>query len=153
VSLGALIGILVTGIFSDDAWWIGEGFSDGNPIVIRARESLPAQPDREIYRHLLIVSWKYSPKPSGMPETQVHSAMCAFEDAVEATVEKAGTGVQAASITGNGSKEWRYYTYDPGEFMSQLNDALTGQPAHPLDIQMFDDPDWDALGELIEGRA
>lgn len=88
-----------------------------------------------------------------MPEKPVHAAMCAFEDAVEATVEKTGAGVQAASITGSGSKEWRYYTNDPDEFMSQLNDALAGHPPIPLDIQVFDDPDWEALGELLAGRA
>ena len=60
-----------------------------------------------------------------------------------------GFGVQAACITGNGLKEWRLYTYDTDEFMSSFNQGLAGHPAYPIDMQMFKDPEWEALSELL----
>lgn len=74
--------------------------------------------------------------------------MQTFETAIEASLEEKGVGVQAACITGNGTREWRYYTYDTDEFMAKLNAGLGGHPAYPLHIQLFSDPEWMGLSEL-----
>ena len=143
----------MTGIYREDLWSIGEGNADGFPIIVRARAALPAVPDREIYENLIIITWPYDSDESGMPAADTHEQMQRFEDSLEAAVETKGVGVQAASLTGNGSKEWRYYTYDADEFMSELNRALSGQPPFPVSIQMFLDSEWGALAQLLPERA
>jgi hypothetical protein len=140
-----------SGIYREDSWSIGETKVDGLPIIIRARTSLPSVPDRQIYENLVLISWAYQSDQSGMPPKDVNLQTQHLEDALEVALEAKGIGIQAACITGKGSKEWRYYTYDKDEFMSKLNSGLAGHPVYPLDIKFFVDPDWNALAELAPG--
>ena len=139
----------MAGIYKDDDWSVGQAQIGGLPLIIRTRSKLPSLPDMAIYEHLIIISWPYSANESGMPQHEDNQNTIRFEDALEKALEAKGLGVQAACITGNGSKEWRYYTYDTGEFMSRLNQGLTGHPVYPIELKMFKDPEWGALAELL----
>jgi hypothetical protein len=77
--------------------------------------------------------------------------MQAFVDAVEARLEREPTGTQVASLTGAGHKEWRYYAADAEAFVAALNASLEGHPTYPLEIEMFDDSEWQGLQQLLDG--
>lgn len=139
----------MAGIYKDDAWSVAEGKMNGLPLVIRARSRLPSVPDRAIYQNLVLISWPYDADASGMPSADSARAMEQFGDAIEAALENKGVAVEAASITGNGMKEWRYYTYDKDELMSALNAGLADHPLYPINIKLFADPEWSALSELL----
>ena len=143
----------MTGIYKDDLWSVGEGNVDGFPILVRARSALPAVPDRAIYENLIIITWPYDSDESGMPALDIYEQMRRFEDSLETAVGTKDVGVQAASLTGNGRKEWRYYTYDPDDFMSKLNLGFAGHTRYPVDLQMFLDSEWEALAQLLSERA
>jgi len=49
----------------------------------------------------------------------------------------------------HGTKEWRYYTSDKEEFIAKFNAGLKGHPAYPIRMQLFADPEWKALAELL----
>ena len=137
--------------YSDDDWTLAtiEGGENG-PSVARFRTRLPPRTEREAWVHLIIIGWAYEPRDdSGLPNPDDHERMCAFEDAMEATVEAQDAGTQAVSITGGGAREWRYYTRDTGKFLEAMNAALHGQPPYPLELDAFVDPEWDALAELL----
>ena len=36
-------------------------------------------------------------------------------------------------------------------FVSALNASLDGHPTYPLEIEMFDDADWQGLQQLLDG--
>jgi hypothetical protein len=139
------------GIFSDDTWTIGTADQDGQPLIIRVRSGMPAAAERQRHAHLVVVGWPYDGVETGLPTTADTTAMQAFEDAVEAGVERDGTGIQAASITGAGHKEWRYYAPDADAFVAALNASLDGHPTYPLEIEMFDDSEWQGLQQLLDG--
>lgn len=136
------------GIFPVDDWVLAEAPSDGNPLIVRMRSSLPAQADRSRFRHLVVIKWAYEPNERGMPDSNVHRLMNVFEDAVEAGTERRQMAVQAASLTGGGEKEWRYYTQDVDAFMVSLNADLVGHGQYPLRIDSFLDAEWSALRDL-----
>ena len=142
-------GSLMSGIYKEDNWSLGEAQINGLPLIVRTRSRLPAIPDREIYENLIIISWPYTANESGMPQPEENQRTIQFEDALEKALAPKGVGVQAACLTGNGSKEWRYYTYDTDEFVARLNQGLADHPPYPIELQMFKDPEWDALGELL----
>jgi hypothetical protein len=75
--------------------------------------------------------------------------MDAFEEAVTAAVQDSGAGVLVASLTGAGVREWRFYTLGPDAFMDALNAGLESHPEYPLEFDAFEDPDWNALAELL----
>ncbi len=59
--------------------------------------------------------------------------------------------MQVASLTGAGHKEWRYYAADADAFVEALNASLEGHPTYPLEIEMFDDAEWQGLQQLLDG--
>lgn len=139
----------MSGIYKEDDWSIGEAQINGLLLIVRSRSKLPSIPDMQIYENLIIISWPYSANELGMPVPEENQSTIQFEDAIEKALEAVGVGVQAACITGNGTKEWRYYTYDTDEFMSKLNRGLAGHPVYPIELQFFKDPEWGALSELL----
>lgn len=142
------------GPYADDEWTVGELRDDDGPgMIVRFRSHLPAPEVRKIWGHLVIVGWPYeADDASGMPEKKEARAQDAFEDALFKRLEADGAGCQAASITGEGVREWRYYTPDPDLFMQSLNEALQGHPDYPLEFEAFEDPDWNGLAELLPPR-
>jgi hypothetical protein len=137
-------------IFEDDTWTIGTADQDGQPIIIRVRGLVPDAAQRREHGQLIVVEWPYDGDESGQPTAADAASMQAFEDAVAAGTERGGTGVSVASLTGAGLKEWRYYTADADTFVAALNTALEGHPSYPLEIEMFDDPEWQGLQQLID---
>lgn len=97
---------------------------------------------------LIMARWAYD--GDGMPDGDTHGTIVEFEDAVFASMEQGGWGIEAISLTGEGTKEWRFYTGDVSHFMAQFTNALAGHSPYPLDFQSFEDPDWSALQEFHE---
>lgn len=136
------------GIFPPDDWVVAEATSRGKPLIVRMRSTLPAQGDQSLFCHLVIIKWAYEPNERGMPDSDTHKLMNAFEDALEAGTEQRLTGVQAVSLTGAGEKEWRYYTTEVDGFIESLNGDVAGHPQYPLQIESFLDPEWRALRDM-----
>lgn len=139
------------GIFPDDTWTVGTADQDGQPLVIRVRSQMPAVADRQRHAQLIVVGWPYDGTEGGLPTSDETAAMQDFEHAVEAGLERGGAGTQVASITGAGHKEWRYYAADADAFVTALNASLDGHPTYPLEIEMFDDSEWQGLQQLLDG--
>jgi hypothetical protein len=138
-------------IFPDDTWTVGTADQDGQPLVIRVRGHMPDVAERQRHAHLVVVGWPYDGVDTGLPTDADSALMQAFEDAVAAGAERGGTGIQVASITGAGHKEWRYYAHDAEAFVAALNASLDGHPTYPLEIEMFDDSEWQGLQQLLDG--
>ena len=143
----------MSGIYKQDNWSLSKWSLNDQEIFIRMRDALPSAADRELYSNLILVSWTYSTGPSGLPTADTAQLMQDFENAIESALETKGLGVLAACITGKGRKEWRYYTSDKDEFMAQFNSGLKSHPAYPIRLQVFADPQWSALAELLARRA
>jgi uncharacterized protein YfaP (DUF2135 family) len=139
------------GMFADDTWTIGTADQDGQSLILRVRGQMPAVAERQRHAHLVVVGWPYDGADSGLPTDDDNALMRAFEDAVAAGPESGGIGIQVASITGAGHKEWRYYAADAGAFVAALNASLDGHPPYPLEIEMFDDSEWQGLQQLLDG--
>ena len=112
---------------------------------------MPDAAARQGHGQLIVVGWPYDGTATGLPGAEDNASMQAFEDAIEAGLERSGVGVQVASLTGAGHKEWRYYAADADAFVAALNASLDGHPTYPLEIEMFDDADWQGLQQLLDG--
>jgi len=139
------------GIFPEDTWTVGTADQDGQPIIVRVRSQMPGVADRQRHAQLIVVGWPYDGTETGLPTSDETAAMQDFESAVEAGIERGGAGTQVASITGAGHKEWRYYAADADAFVAALNASLDGHPTYPLEIEMFDDSEWQGLQQLLDG--
>lgn len=141
----------MAGPYPDDTGWlVGQTDEDEDGgVIIRCRSTVPPAAARKGWDHLIIVGWTYEPGEAGMPAKAVDKQMDAFEEAVRPVVQDAGAAVLVASITGAGVREWRFYSIGPDAFMDALNTALDKHPEYPLEFEAFEDPDWNALSELL----
>lgn len=141
----------MAGPYADDDWIVGQtdDEEDGG-LIVRCRARLPAPASRKAWQHLVLIGWTYEVSDdTGLPSKAVDRQMEAFEQAVTASVQNSGAGVLAASLTGAGVREWRFYSLGPDAFMDALNAALEGHPEYPLEFDAFEDPEWNALAELL----
>jgi hypothetical protein len=134
--------------YEESDWNVGST-NDELPIIIRARSTLPDQIYKTKYQHLIIVKWKYTCSDRGMPDESSQEAMNSFEQKLEASLINKKIGVLAATKTGQSQKEWRYYNLDTQEFMATLNEISDPNSPFPIDLQLFNDPTWEALSEVI----
>jgi hypothetical protein len=145
---------MAVGPFDDDLWTVGEAEAeDGVSMIVRFRSHLPAPAARADWPHLVQIGWSCeTADEDGMPDDVESGLQDAFEDALLASVDARGDGVQVASLTGGGVREWRYYSRDPEAFFQTLNDALSSHPEYPVEFGVFEDPDWEGLAELLPPR-
>ena len=138
-------------IFPDDTWTVGTADQDGQPIIIRVRGRLPDAAAREANSQLVVIGWPYDGNETGLPLEADKASMDRLEEALEAGLAGTTLGVQVASLTGAGHREWRYYAADADAFVAALNAILGGHPTYPLEIEMFDDAEWQGLQQLLDG--
>jgi hypothetical protein len=138
-------------IYPDQSWTVATADQDGQPILLRMRASMPEAAARAAFPQLVIIGWPYDGDEGGMPLQSDAEAMQRFEDAVEAGLTDEALGLQVASLTGAGHREWRYYTGDADAFVARLNASLEGHDAYPLEIDMFDDAEWEGLQQVLDG--
>lgn len=133
---------------------MARGMGPGGPVLARYRSGMPSNADRAVFSNLIVIRWRYADENTGMfPDDDILDEMAEFENAVlDASDHEKHWGSGVAVLTENGVREWRFYTPDTSEFMSNLNRVLTGKQVFPLDFEVFDDPEWLALTELQQAQ-
>ncbi|MCP1576164.1 hypothetical protein J2S30_004543 [Herbaspirillum rubrisubalbicans] len=140
-------------LFDSDQWKLGSFNQSGNPIIVRSRNGIPDESDRSKYSHLIVIKWPYSSAQAGMPDATTRERFIEFETALDSGLVAQGAGIEAVSLTGNGEKEWRYYTYDPQVFMDALQQDLGSHRPFPIELQLFQDPDWLGVTEFLNNDS
>jgi hypothetical protein len=134
---------------SEGGWAIAEGADNGKPLIFRFRNRKPVGVATEVYRHLIAVSWPYeSHNEGGMPPQDQFSEMQLFEDLLRSALEGPGQAYLTVIVTGNGVREWQWYSRDPAETMALVNKALSNHDPFPVQFTIQDDPDWEAYGRF-----
>lgn len=134
-----------------ECWAARAGALDnGMPFFTRFREDLPGESEIEKLNTLIIVSWIYeSDNGNGLPPEDILEAMDHFENLMDDAIVEKGAAHLMTVFTGDGIREWQFYTDDEEIFMRKFNAAMVGQPVLPLEIEAFEDADWDAYQDLI----
>ena len=85
---------------------------------------------------------------SGMPAQKQVERMQLFEDLLRSALEGPGQAYLTVIVTGNGVREWQWYSRDPAETMALVNKALSNHDPFPVQFSVQDDPDWQAYGRF-----
>jgi hypothetical protein len=135
---------------NDETWLALQDGPDEDAVFIRARRVPPTESERARLPVLIVAAWPYEHDGAlGMPDEKTYDQMHRFQEAVFAALGESGAGIEAASLLGRGVKEWRYYASDADTFLEVFNQALDALPAFPIEMQSYDDPEWDGLTELL----
>lgn len=79
--------------------------------------------------------------------------MVAFEEAIDELTAQNGHSELVQVSTGNGMKEWLFYSRDQAAFMELMNTLLRGHPMYPLEIKFYADPEWQIWSETADSIA
>lgn len=130
----------------EESWSIDEGETEnGLPFTIRFREDLPDKNAIRKLKTLIVISWLYdSADGTGMPTEEVLNQMEDFENLIDEAIVEKGTARLMTVFTGEGVREWQFYTDDEEFFIRKFNEALEGKPVLPLDLEALEDENWEA---------
>jgi hypothetical protein len=130
-------------------WTVAKASDQGKPLIIRFRSTPPTGINQTNYRHMMAISWKYEPSSdAGMPSPKESDRMKGLEDLLNQAFEPVQQAFLTVVVTGNGVREWQWYSRDPAEFMSLLNKALAGHSQFPITVSKQDDPEWEAYSQF-----
>jgi|SRR5215213_4674308 len=129
-----------------ESWAINEGsLENGLPFILRFREDLPDDKEIERLNRLIVISWFFeSADGTGMPKEADLQQMEDFEDLMDEALVEKGTARLMTVFTGEGIREWQFYTDDEEFFIEKFNEAMAGKPVLPLEIEALEDENWDA---------
>ena len=83
-----------------------------------------------------------------MPDFKTSSLMEAVTDALNAAFKKDQAAILTGIYTGDGERNWVFYTRNLKKFQYILNDALHDMEVQPLTFYAENDPAWEEYQEM-----
>ena len=131
---------------------IGRVYEEGAPVIYKLINQLPDDTVRSKLTWLTVISWKYDGSSSnGMPSNDENQKMITLEDTIEDHIENDEFLQHAYSRTGNNLKELVYYINDREKFLEVFNKTLSGHPRYPIEINFYQDAEWEDFERLLNG--
>jgi hypothetical protein len=121
---------------------------EDGPRLWQFRNSFPQYLDTTQYPVAVLVEWAYA--DDGLPDSETISAMHTFEKLLSVLNTEAGNSFLVHIIRGNGVSELCYYVRDHNLFMAGFNEALSGKPDYPIEIEFMNDPGWEYHRSILE---
>ena len=102
------------------------------------------------YNHRIEITWKYEADNTGMPDEPTSSLMEEVQEALQTDFMKDPVAVLTGIYTGNGERNWVFYTMSVKIFERKLNEDLAKFDMLPLSLYVENDPDWNEYREMRE---
>jgi len=135
----------------EDQWSVATA-QDGDKTVIFRIRAIPANLNRANYPKLIAVAWPYEARAGGMPSHEDTLRMALLEDTLMPVLENAGNAILTMVATGNGVREWQWYSQSDTDTMDLVNFALKDQEVFPVEFIVQDDPHWEAFTRFEESQ-
>ena len=144
----------VRNMSTDSTWFMATGDDEGMPLIYRVRESAPPYSTKAAFTKLLAVTWEFDPSTNnGLPLPDAHERMQQLEDLLEPIFSDARQAFLTVVVTGNGVREWQWYTRDSEAAMKLVNEALGELDPFPVQFSFQDDPAWLGYTRFLEIRG
>lgn len=132
-----------------DKWWSfpAEG-NGGKTVIVSGRDCIDKFRESGKYIYRIDVTWRYNALPSGMPEDADADTMEKATDALQTAFSKDKVAVMTGIYTGDGRRDWVFYTKNLRIFSLVFNKALEEVDAMPLEIEASEDPSWEEYTEM-----
>lgn len=135
---------------SDD-WWTAPAESDnGHLILVTGRRAMDNIIETGLYRYRVEVTWPYEGDNKGLPNYADSKMMEQVTDALNECFDKDPVAILTGIYTGDGQRNWVFYTRSLHIFQRKFNEALTPFPNLPLQFEAEEDPDWQEYREMSQ---
>lgn len=121
-------------------------YEDGSKKVYSVRQHAPQGADPEEFSTVVVIEWIFDDE---LPDAHLLQEMQVFEELLE-PLDDGEEHFMAHVITGDGQREWCYYTKNYARFIKHMNRLLAGHQHYPLDIEYQEHTDWEYWQEILE---
>lgn len=130
-------------------WWTSPTESEtGALIMVTGRQGVEPVIATGKYNDRIEITWKYTPDKNGMPDFKTSSLMEQVTDALNNAFAKDSAAVMTGIYTGDGERNWVFYTLNPKKFQYMLNNALKDFELLPITLYAEKDPEWNEYREM-----
>jgi Family of unknown function (DUF695) len=137
---------------NQDAWSVATAMDGEMPLIIRFRSQPPAGINKTNYQDMIAITWQYEAdeESSGMPGEAEKERMDELEDLLMPALESAKVAFLTVIVTGNGVREWQWYSRSAEALIDTMNKCLGSLPAFPISISAQKDPDWATYQQFLD---
>lgn len=137
----------------ENEWWTSPQESEsGRLILVTGRKDIDKFRKNPKFSIRVEISWKYDEQEDGMPGLTTSRMMEEVTDRLQAMFLKDPVAVMTGIFTGDGIREWVFYTLSTNIFGRKLNEALADLPLLPLEVSCENDSRWEAYDEMAEAE-
>lgn len=137
----------------EDVWWTAPAQSDGGRLImVTGRRDVERFRSNPRFSIRVEVTWAYEGDASGMPDTATSQLMEEVQEALQRDFRRDPVAVLTGIFTGDGERNWVFYTLSTHIFGRKLNEALADFPTLPISIYCENDPDWQEYDEMSEAE-
>lgn len=123
----------------------------GKTVIVTGRDFVEKIMDSGKFPYLVRVSWRYNALPDGFPDETDAELMGRVADALDETFRADKAAYIVAIYTGDGRRDWLFYTGSLGVFGKVFNRALAPvEETVPFEIEAQLDPEWTEYREMRE---
>lgn len=134
-----------------ERWWSAPAQSEtGANIIVTGRDYLDEVIASGKYIYRVTVGWEYESQRDGMPVERDAEMMEKATDALMEAFKKDKVAYMTGIYTGDGRRDWIFYTKNLNIFNKVFNMALADLDTMPLLIEAEEDRDWEEYKEMRE---
>lgn len=133
---------------SDDWWTAPAEGENGNLILVTGRRGLDNVIEAGTYIYRVEVTWRYEGDNKALPSYTDSKVMEEVTDVLQDCFDRDPVAVLTGIYTGDGQRNWVFYTRSLHIFQRKFNEALAPFPALPLEFEAEEDPDWQEYREM-----
>ncbi|MDE5877299.1 MAG: DUF695 domain-containing protein [Muribaculaceae bacterium] len=134
-----------------DKWWSYPAESEsGRTIIVTGHDGLDSVIESGKYIYRLDVSWQYDALSDGMPTDEDAEMMEKVTDSLTEELKRDKAVVMTGIYTGDGRRDWVFYTKNLRIFSALFNRALESLPQLPLLIEASEDAAWEEYRDMRE---
>lgn len=134
-------------------WWTAPAESeDGKLILVTGRNDIANFRGNKRFSIRVEVTWRYRALADGMPDKDTSELMEKVQDVFLECFRKDPVAVLTGVFTGDGERNWIFYTLSTNIFGRKLNEMLSEFPLLPIEIYCENDPDWDEYDEMRQAE-
>lgn len=136
-----------------DSWWTAPAESeDGRLIMVTGRRDVEKFRSNPRFNIRIEVTWKYEGDASGMPDTATSEMMEQVQEALQTAFHKDPVAILTGIFTGDGKRDWVFYSLSTHIFGKKLNESLASFPLLPLTVYCENDPAWEEYDEMSQAE-
>lgn len=130
-------------------WWTCPTQGDnGGLVMVTGRRDVEKFRKNPRFNIRVEVSWKYGDETSGMPSPDIAETMEKVTEQLQSTFDADPVAVMTGIYTGEGRRDWVFYTLSTNIFGRKLNEALASLPVLPISINCENDSAWGEYDEM-----